>query len=99
MSANVAMKFEVVDHDCPSVPVDVPVLRQADGSDACVESPVHQLQAELLLNALPPRSMPLSELVIATHDEMVPGWLRLALPVVLSLVLWAMIFRMAALLG
>lgn len=100
MSVKFAMKIETLADDDLSEGAAGAVLRQVDDRDAPVESPVHQLQHELSrLHAPTQGSVPLSDLATAIHDEMVPGWLRLALPVALSLVLWALIFRVTGLIG
>lgn len=89
MSAQFAMNAETIAPDDAREAAPVPMVRQADVLDAPVESPVHQLQGELLrLN-----NVPLSDLATTLHDEKLPGWLQITLPVVLSLVMWAVILR------
>lgn len=79
----------------PDLPIaDMPELgappvrqpRAADEVDVPVASPVHVLQEQL-------RCLGEGQSVGAIAEDKVPGWLRLALPVVVSVGLWAIILR------
>lgn len=58
--------------------------RVADTIDAPVTSPVHEMHDQLLrLNAAEPAAQP------PPGATKVPGWLRLSLPLGMSVILWA----------
>jgi hypothetical protein len=95
MSAQFAMNAETIVPDDKHDAATMPAVRQAGALDAPVESPVHQLQDELLrLN-----SVPLSDLATTLRNDALPGWLQLSLPVALSLVMWAVILRAFGVIG
>lgn len=67
--------------------------RLAEGQERPVESPVHALHREL------ERLDRLQEAADQACGSRSPGWLRLALPLALSVVLWGAILRAVSLLG
>lgn len=57
--------------------------RPAGPGDVPVQSPVHRLQSDLLVATVHQTD---------SHAEKAPGWVRLLLPVAVSLLLWSVIF-------
>ena len=74
--------------DLPAYFADEPSVagpRAAGSGEAPVASPVHDLQEQLArLNATPT-----SENDLEPRHGRLPGWLRLSLPLAMSLMLWA----------
>lgn len=68
-------------------------LRVADTVDAPIASPVHMLQDQLQRLGEDAAS------VAQVMDDKAPGWIRLALPVALSVALWSVILRVTGLIG
>jgi len=66
------------------------VPRSANGGEIPVPSPVHRLQAEIAA---------LGELQDLAREEKFPGWLRMAVPVGASVLLWGGIAWVAGLIA
>ncbi|MFM6830303.1 MAG: hypothetical protein ACKOVA_08260 [Novosphingobium sp.] len=74
--------------------------RSAESVDAPVRSPVHELQDQLVMrHAANFDSMGDALFEHAHRTPKAPGWVRLFLPLSLSLGLWALIFRAVNLIG
>lgn len=89
MSRSRALSRDLPDPDAGDISIRGP--RPADGIDVPVASPVHDLQHQL--QRLGDASVPYDY----TEDERrasdkAPGWLRLSLPVAMSVVMWIGIF-------
>lgn len=65
----------------------IAVPRPAGPGDVPVQSPVHRLQSDLLAAGVLE-----SDSLAETASEKAPGWVRLLLPVGVSLLLWSVIF-------
>lgn len=70
--------------------------RAADEIDAPIGSPVHALQEQLRRFEAPLDDL---EYSASARSDKAPGWVRLTLPMVLSMALWALMLRGAGVIG